>query len=342
MARPSDNHQANRAPATAAVPRSGIRDNCRRGSVGDFYRQHLQPGADLDLVAAYFTVFAYDGLRAELNRLNRTRLLFGEAAFIKGVDPQRPGGAAYVLRVEAGMALVDLTATQTDNPLDEQQLEDLITADLRLRDRQLERLKKEVLDLEDLDDTVTLADFSLDDFRLDLLRYLQANRDRLENAPLGLYAVVPPAAPIPMARPGVVFCLRHKGKPEVGQNEKVKPLAPYYLVFVHADGQVRLTFTQSKTILKLFRELALGRTEPSTDLCRLFDRQTQQGRSMGLYSGLLSASVAAISATFQQKLAAELRHDLQFILPTLAEQVCPNSEFELVTWLVILDGGQAQ
>ena len=117
------------------------------------------------------------------------------------------------LRVEARMALVDLTATQTDNPLDEQQLEDLVTADLRLRDRQLERLRKEVLNLEDFEDTVTLADFSLDDFRLDLLRYLETNRDKLEQAPLGLYAVVPPAPAVPLCPPGVIFCLRHKGAP---------------------------------------------------------------------------------------------------------------------------------
>lgn len=38
---------------------SGIRDNHSRGSVGDFLRQELKAGADLDLVTAYFTIFAY-------------------------------------------------------------------------------------------------------------------------------------------------------------------------------------------------------------------------------------------------------------------------------------------
>ncbi len=66
---------------------SGIRDNHARGSVGDFLRQHLKAGADLDLVTAYFTVFAYDKLRTELNQLGKIRLLFGEAAFIKAIDP---------------------------------------------------------------------------------------------------------------------------------------------------------------------------------------------------------------------------------------------------------------
>ena len=73
---------------------SGIRDNHSRGSVGDFLREQLKPGADLDLVTAYFTVFAYDKLRTELNQLGKIRLLFGEAAFIKNLDPELKNGAA--------------------------------------------------------------------------------------------------------------------------------------------------------------------------------------------------------------------------------------------------------
>jgi phosphatidylserine/phosphatidylglycerophosphate/cardiolipin synthase-like enzyme len=74
--------------------------------VGDFLREQLKPGADLDLVTAYFTVFAYDKLRTELNRLGRIRLLFGEAAFIKNLDPELKDGAAYVLR-DDGLALAN-------------------------------------------------------------------------------------------------------------------------------------------------------------------------------------------------------------------------------------------
>src|ERR1051325_4653350 len=85
---------------------SGLRDNANRGTVGDFLRQQLKPGADLDLVTAYFTVFAYDKLREELERLGRIRLLFGEAAFIKNVDPEKADGAAFVLR-DDGLALAN-------------------------------------------------------------------------------------------------------------------------------------------------------------------------------------------------------------------------------------------
>jgi SNF2 family DNA or RNA helicase len=240
-------------------------------------------------------------------------------------------------RVEARMALVDLAATQTDNLLDTTQLEDLIKDDLLFRDRQLKRLKDEVFDLEDLDDNVSLADFSLDEFRQDLINFLQAHRSELERAPAGLYAVVPSPAHIPMAAPGVIYCLRQKSGKESVQNERINPLQPFYLAYVHDSGEVRLAFTQAKTILNLFRELALGKTEPYDELCRIFDRRTEQGNDMRLYSGLLASVVDSTAATFQSRLASGLQNSRSFVLPTTDEQPKPNSEFELITWLVVVD-----
>lgn len=90
---------------TPATPfASGIRDNHDRGTVGDFLRAHLGPGANLDRVTAYFTVFAHDKLRPHLDDLGRTRLLFGEAAFIKTLDPAHTQPASAVLR-DDGLAL---------------------------------------------------------------------------------------------------------------------------------------------------------------------------------------------------------------------------------------------
>ncbi|MCX7002740.1 MAG: helicase-related protein [bacterium] len=116
-------------------------------------------------------------------------------------------------RVEARMALVDLAATQTDNLLDTTQIDELVQEELLFRDSQLKRLKNEILDLEDLDGAVSLTDFSLDEFRLDLLRFLESRREELEEAGDGLYAVVAPKADLPAARPGALFCLRHSPMP---------------------------------------------------------------------------------------------------------------------------------
>ncbi len=121
-------------------------------------------------------------------------------------------------RVEARMALVDIAATFEDNILRNEEIEDLIQEDLRYRDKQLLRLKDEVLDIEDLGDSVSLAEFTLDDFRLELLKYIEANRAALENAPFGLYAVVPPSEGYRVIMPGVIFCFR--------QGDPADPIPP--------------------------------------------------------------------------------------------------------------------
>src|SRR5213078_740841 len=95
-------------------------------------------------------------------------------------------------RVEARMALVDIAASQEDNILNMDELQDLITDDLKYRDKQLLRLKDEILDLEDFSESVALSEFTLDDFRIELTKYIESNRKVLERAPLGLYGVVPP------------------------------------------------------------------------------------------------------------------------------------------------------
>ncbi len=112
-------------------------------------------------------------------------------------------------------------------------------------------------------------------------------------------------------------------------------MAPYHLIYVLADGQVRLAFTQAKTILSLFRELALGKTEPCNELCQLFDQETAQGQSMAIYGRLLTASVDSIVATFRRRVAAGLQSSRDFVIPDRSNQATDHSDFELVTWSVI-------
>ncbi|MBL8012899.1 MAG: NgoFVII family restriction endonuclease, partial [Candidatus Omnitrophica bacterium] len=68
---------------------SSIKDNHKRGSVGDFLQQVIVSGSDLSIVSAYFTIYAYNKLRGELNGINHLKFLFGEPTFIKAVDPSK-------------------------------------------------------------------------------------------------------------------------------------------------------------------------------------------------------------------------------------------------------------
>ncbi len=238
-------------------------------------------------------------------------------------------------RVEARMALVDIAATMEDNLLAPDQLEDLIEDDLTYRDRQLLRLKDEILDLEEFTETVALNEFTLDDFRADLLKYLESNRRALEEAPLGLYALVPTRPDIPQIEPGVIYCLRQKG--DSSGNEMVNPLQPYFLVYVWTDKTVRFSFAQPKQILDIFRELCVNKQAPYDALCQLFDADTQNGRDMSRYDTLLNLAVASIERTFKKRVAAQLVNAGRGgVLVDQQKQASRTTDFDLVTWLVVM------
>ena len=238
-------------------------------------------------------------------------------------------------RVEARMALVDIAATNEDNLLSTDELEELIAQDLKYRDKQLMRLKDEVLDLEDFHESVALNEFTLDDFRMDLNNYVEANRAKLQEAPYGLYGVVPASTEHASVKPGVIYCLRQQHHQADASQEAVNPLAPYFLVYIQTDGTVRYNFTAPKQVLEIFRALCQGKTTPYADLCKLFDDETSHGQDMAAYSELLEQAVVAIIAQFARKNATNLFSGRGGKLLGASKAVKSNNDFELITWLVI-------
>ena len=246
-------------------------------------------------------------------------------------------------RVEARMALVDLSATQEDNLLQNEKVKDLISKDLLFRNQQLKRMQNEILDLEDFDDNLTLSDFTLDEFRISLLQFLESGRAELEAAQPGLYAVVPTKDDQPVGQPGVIFCLRHRKqgphqkKKDSETAKQINPLGRYYLIYLHDDGTVRLTFAQPKQVLNLFRDLAAGLPAAQEKLCDLFDARTSNGNDMSHYDGLIKKALESIAHTFTRRAAASLFSGRDGKLPKADETPTQlEYEYELLTWLVIM------
>jgi hypothetical protein len=231
-------------------------------------------------------------------------------------------------RVEARMALVDLTATTGDNPL----TPDQASLELSYRDKQLLRLQDEVLDLEDIEGGVTLADFSLDDFRVDLQNFSEKNREALENAPLGIFGVVREEGKV--ARHGIVFCLKQLGNTA---SQDLNPLAPYFLVYVRSDGEVRFAYAQAKQTLELYRALCAEKQDAEQTLHDAFDNLTENLSSLKNETVLLQAALGSIRSSFKKRVSASVFAGRDAVIPTKAEQVTEDSQFELVTWLVILE-----
>ena len=246
-------------------------------------------------------------------------------------------------RVEARMALVNLTATGDDDLLSLENRDESLEQVWTHRDAQLRRMQTDILDFDDLDEQLNINQFTLDDFRAQLLNYLQTREDELRQADLGLYAVTQPidqqGKPVDM-KPGVIFCLKQVFAEEDNkEGEKLNPLHPYYLVYVTEDEIVSIGFTNPKRILERFSALCVGKSSIKTDeekeLYEKFNEDTDNGNDMTIYQMLLDAALKSIHAAYIRKVNDQLDSNPDALLPIADSQITEKTEFELVTWLVI-------
>ena len=234
-------------------------------------------------------------------------------------------------RVSGRMVLLDISATGEENLIERQSGNSM--NDLEYRRKQLLKLQDTVIDLEDLSTGVSITDLTLTDFRIDLAQYLKAHPGKLDNQPLGVYAVTTSIdADI---QPGVIFCLRAEGPAAHKAKESDYPLAPHYLVHVGDDGAVLLPYTQAKRILDRLKRLALGRELPDAGACARFDKVTKHGEDMRHAQKLLSAAVASIVGKNEERAVASLfspggTHAIK-------GEFAGSNDFEVLAFLVVLD-----
>ncbi len=232
-------------------------------------------------------------------------------------------------RVENRMVIADAVATADDNPLKHGN-----DSDIAYRKEQLRRLKDEVIDMEDVKTGVAITDLGLNDFRMDLLNYLQTHRD-LTGLPNGLHAVVP-AEPQRGLPAGAIFALRNRNH---GVNiRQINRLHPYYLIYMGADGQVIAAHTEPKRLLDLARAACKGHSEPDNAICRQFNTATKDGRDMAAYSGLLDQAIHAMIEIKQES-------DIDSLFSggrttALLDDISGLDDFELINFLVVVEDKQ--
>jgi len=236
-------------------------------------------------------------------------------------------------RVSGRMVLLDISATGEENIIEQQTGNQM--NDLEYRRKQLLKLQDAVIDLEDLSSGVSITDLTLNDFRIDLARFLKDNLDRLESLPFGTFAVTTThgddATSIP---PGLIFCLRAVGESAVNSTESSYPLAPHYLVHVGDDGAVLLPFTQAKQTLDRLKRLCIGRDLSDDAACVRFDKATRKGENMATIQQLLAKAVASVVGKKEERAVASL------FTPggthAMKGEFQGTNDFEVVAFLVVL------
>lgn len=239
-------------------------------------------------------------------------------------------------RVSGRMVLLDISATGEENLIEQQSGNQM--NDLEYRRAQLKKLQDAVIDLEDLSSGVSITDLTLTDFRIELSEYLRAHQSKIDDLPLGSYAVTTPTDDETGISPGVIFCLRASGQSANKSFEPAYPLAPHYLVHVNEGGATELGFTQAKQILDRLRRLCVGRELPDAQAVERFEKQTRGGEDMSTIQKLLATAVASVAGKSQERAVASL------FSPggTHASkgEFAGMNDFEVVAYLVVLPPAQ--
>ena len=225
-------------------------------------------------------------------------------------------------KVETRMKIVNMTATGDDNIISDEE-----KTDLEYRKQQLQKLKEEVVDIEDMSTGISIMDLGLNEFRLDLLEYVKTHPD-IDKTPFGLHAVAPAAID---AKPGVIFVLKNRSNSVNIDNQN--RLHPFYMVYIGDDGTVLCDHLSPKELLDKMRFLCKGKDKPISDLCRQFNADTRDGKDMRKYSDLLGQAIASIIEVKEESDIDAFLGGSQ--ISFTSEMIKGLDDFELICFLVI-------
>ena len=187
-------------------------------------------------------------------------------------------------RVESKMFMVDVTATGEDNVLTNK------SSDLLFRKKQLEKLQEEVVDIEEMGSGVSITDLGLNDFRMDLVNYINENGS-LESVPNGIHSVCKKEIEKGINE-GVIFVLKNINSDINIDN--TNQLHPFYLVYIQENGEILSNHLNVKNTLDILRVISKGNDKPIREVYEVFNRVTEDGKKMESYSALLNSSIESI------------------------------------------------
>ena len=228
-------------------------------------------------------------------------------------------------RVEMRMKISVMTSTGDDDLINAEE-----KGDLEYRSSQLRKMMNEVVDMEEMNDGISIMDLGLNEYRLDLLEYVKDHKD-IEKKPKGLHAVVPATDEL---GEGVIFVLRNVNESvNIGNQNRIHP---FYMVYIGVDGEVICDYLNPKKLLDDVRLLCKGRSEPVKKLCTVFNKETDDGRDMSQMSELLSMAIDSIIHTKEES-------DIDSLFGTggtsaLISDISGLQDFELICFLVVKDG----
>jgi superfamily II DNA/RNA helicase len=220
-------------------------------------------------------------------------------------------------RVKGKMTTLNLVSTGD---------EDVLTPEMNdfyFRKRQLERLREEVIDIEDANDNISLTDLNMNEYLNELSEYIN-NVPEVKKVPRGIYSVTDGE------NQGVLFCFKHSNDGNKPKSDS--SLYPYYLIYMKNDGEVLYGNGQAREVVKQFRKLCYDKDKPVMELFQKFFNRTNNAKDMRFYSELLNKAIRSIKGEEETK-AVQTMFDFGGYNNVFADETV--DDFELISFLVI-------
>jgi len=215
-------------------------------------------------------------------------------------------------RVENRWVMVSITWTEND-----------------MRRKQLEQLKDEVVDIEDMKSWINITDLWLNDFRMDLVNYIK-NWWNLEDIPNGMHTVCE-KDPEKWIEEWVIYVLKNRNN--WVNIDNTNQLHPFYLVYIKEDWEILSNHLEVKHTLDILRSIAKWKTEPIKKVYELFNDETDDWKDMSKYSELLSESINSIINVKEDSLINSLFS--KWWTANIWSEIKWLEDFELISFIVI-------
>lgn len=220
-------------------------------------------------------------------------------------------------RVKGKMTTLNLVSTGDEDVLSPE------LNDFNFRKRQLERLKDEVIDIEDTNENISLTDLNMNEYLYELSQYIKDN-EVVKKIPKGIYSITDGE------KKGVLFCFKHRNLEEKPKSDS--SLYPYYLIYIDNNGEILYGNSQAREVLKLFRKLCYGKKEPISNLLKEFFEKTKNAKDMSFYSELLNTAITSIKGQEEEN-AIQSVFDFGGFDNSFADETA--DDFELISFLVV-------
>lgn len=217
-------------------------------------------------------------------------------------------------RVKGKMVATNITSTGD---------EDLLTPemnDFSFRKSQLERLKEEVIDIEDANDSISISDLNMNDYVYDLIQYLKENPD-IKKVPNGIYSITYGE------ERGCIFCFR-----DLKNSYEKDKFSSYFLIYVSDEGDILYSNKKSRSTMKLFRSLCYGKKETYKELLDKFKQNTNNAKDMTKYSNLVTKAIRDITGKVEEDNMMNI-FDFEGFNENLFD--INEEDYELISFLII-------